>query len=116
MKYRQLSLGEIAAHLGAEVEGDPTVVIRRAQRLEDASPGDITFADNPRYAPQIGATRASAVILDSSTPAPGKTVLRVTGDPRLAFARTLTLLLEAERRSAGVRPGAYPGLFTRGVA
>ena len=86
-----MQLGDLAAQLGCDVEGDASIEIRRAATLEEAEPGDITFLANPKYAVALAATRASAVIAApnvSNAPCP---VVR-TNNPYLAFARAIGLL------------------------
>ena len=60
----------------------------RVSGIEDAGPGDLTFVANPRYAPRLATTRASAVIVspDLQTPAAEP---RLARNPYLAFARAV---------------------------
>lgn len=103
-KILNLRLSDIAGHLGCRVEGDPTVDIRRLASIDRAGPGDLTFVANPKYATQLGTTRASAVIVgesdrvDRATPLP----LIRSANPYLSFARALTLFVEPSRPAAGV--------------
>ena len=55
-----MQLGDLAAQLECELEGDASVDIRRVATLEDAEPGDITFLANSKYASALSTTRASA--------------------------------------------------------
>jgi len=59
------TLREIAAWTGATLADDARGDERIADvaALEAASPGDLTFLDNPRYLPQLRASRAAAVFL-----------------------------------------------------
>ena len=84
-----MKLQEIASRLECRLEGDGGIEIRRIAPLEDAGPGDLTFFANPKYAPRVRDTRASAVIMPDGAdlaPPAGVAVLRTT-NPYLAFAR-----------------------------
>ena len=104
----------LAAHLGATVEGDGSVVITGAAPLETATQGELTFLANPRYAAHLATTRAGAVIVDAKAQRPpgGSVLLRVP-KPHLAFARALQFLVKAERHQPGVHPGAHVDIAAR---
>ncbi len=98
-------LREIAERLGCVLRGDGEVDIRRVAGIERASEGDLTFVANPKYAAQLAATRASAVIVhpETSTPLPAL----LTHNPYLAFARAVALLHPEPRPAAGIDPSAH---------
>lgn len=98
----------LAAHLGATVEGDGSVLITGAAPLQTATQGELAFLANPRYAAHLATTRAGAVIVDAKAQRPpsGSVLLRVP-KPHLAFARALQFLVKAERHQPGVHPGAH---------
>jgi UDP-3-O-[3-hydroxymyristoyl] glucosamine N-acyltransferase len=98
-------LSELAERLGCRLEGDGTIDITRVAGLEAAGPGDISFFSNARYLPALRATRASAVILADDGPAAPAAMLRA-GNPYLAFARALDILMPAARPTPGVHPSA----------
>jgi len=54
-------LSEIAAQLGLILQGDDAEVIG-VNTLEGAGPDEVSFLANPKYADQLAATRAGAVI------------------------------------------------------
>ena len=98
------TLDDLARRTGASLDGDGAVRVSRVATLERAGPGAIAFLANPKYAPQLATTRASAVIV-----APGdadRTTLPklVTPTPYLAYARVATLL----HPSPAPAPGAHP--------
>ncbi len=99
-----MTLAELADRLGCRLEGDPSLVITRVAALEDAGPGDVSFFANPRYAPALARTRATAVIAADGIEVPGA-ALR-TDEPYVAFARALDLLHPAARPAAGVHATA----------
>ena len=57
------TLQELAAMSGGELTGDPGQVISGAASLMEATTGEITFFADPRYAPLLRKTRASAIFV-----------------------------------------------------
>lgn len=100
------SVGDLAAYLGGEVSGDPSIGITGLAGLDDAKEGDLTFLANPRYAGKVATTRASAVVIAPGGELYGRTGI-VVADPYLAFAKLLTLFTSRPRVSKGIMPGAY---------
>ena len=100
-----MKLGDLATHLGATLNGDPTIDITSAAGLEDAGPGQLTFLSNPRYTPLARTTRASAVLVDPKFEPIAAPTLRID-NPYLAFARALELLYPAPAYPPGVHPTA----------
>ena len=96
----------IAERLGCALEGDGSIDISRVAAIEDAGPGDITFFANPRYAAELRATRASAVILGEQAEAAPCAMLR-TKQPYLAFAQAVALFADPWRPAPGIDPRAY---------
>ncbi len=88
---RELTLAELARHLGGELEGDGTVVVHGVAGIRDAQPGEITFVANPRYAPLVATTRASAVIVARAWDRPAGTALIRVDDPDRAFTEAAAL-------------------------
>ncbi|HEY7501630.1 MAG TPA: UDP-3-O-(3-hydroxymyristoyl)glucosamine N-acyltransferase [Vicinamibacterales bacterium] len=96
-----MKLQDIAARLDCRVDGDGTIDIRGVARIEDAGPGDLTFFANPKYAAELRATRASAVILGDNAEAAPCAMLRAR-QPYLAFARAVSLFEDPWRPAPGV--------------
>ncbi|MCM3881947.1 MAG: UDP-3-O-(3-hydroxymyristoyl)glucosamine N-acyltransferase [Vicinamibacterales bacterium] len=101
-----MRLSELAERLNCRLEGDGGLDIRRVAGLEQAEPGDVTFFANPRYAPALRRTRASAVILKDDAPAAPCAMLR-TQEPYLAFANALSLFVAAPQPALGVDRLSY---------
>ncbi|HAL91837.1 MAG TPA: UDP-3-O-(3-hydroxymyristoyl)glucosamine N-acyltransferase [Verrucomicrobia bacterium] len=82
-----LTTGELAAKLGAVLEGDPGTVLRGVADLRAAGAGQVSFAGNPKYLPEVAASGASAVIVpkEAAVPSPRPALLRVA-DADAAFA------------------------------
>ena len=96
-----MKLREIAERLSCRLEGDGEIDIRRITGIEDAAEGDLTFYTNPKYAPELRQTKASAVILSEHAEAAPCAMLRVS-HPYLAFAKAVELFADARRPAAGV--------------
>ena len=96
-----MKLVDLAARLGCRLEGDGAIEIVRVCGLEEAGPGDVTFLANPRYAPLLATTRASAVIVaDDVTTAPCATLR--TSHPYLAFADAVAALAPPRAAARGI--------------
>ncbi|MGD9904373.1 MAG: UDP-3-O-(3-hydroxymyristoyl)glucosamine N-acyltransferase [Vicinamibacterales bacterium] len=100
-----MQLSELAERLGAVLDGDGTIEVHRVAGIEQAGPGDVTFLANPKYAAALGATRATAVILDPSAPPAPCAMLRVA-NPYLAFARAAQAFAPPRTVPPGVHPTA----------
>lgn len=100
-----MKLSEIAATLGARLEGNGAVEITGVAGIEEAGPGQLTFVANPKYAAAAKTTRASAVIVAEDFPALAAATLR-TKNPYLAFARALELFYQPPQYAPGVHPTA----------
>jgi UDP-3-O-[3-hydroxymyristoyl] glucosamine N-acyltransferase len=82
-----LTLGSLAVRHGCELRGDPAVLVDRVATLAEAGPGAVTFLANALYRSQLGATRASAVILAAEDAAECPVAALVCPSPYLAYAR-----------------------------
>jgi UDP-3-O-[3-hydroxymyristoyl] glucosamine N-acyltransferase len=100
-----MTLQELAAHIGATLEGDGAVEVRRVAALDTAGAGDVSFLANASYASQVAGTRASAVILGLTGGTAPCAVLRAR-DPYLAFARAAAALAPPSTLPTGVHPTA----------
>jgi UDP-3-O-[3-hydroxymyristoyl] glucosamine N-acyltransferase len=96
---------ELAAAVGATVEGNGDLELRAVASPERAGPRDLIFADSPKEAPRAQSSAATCVIAAPDVELPGKTVLR-SATPKLAFAKAATLLKERPPIATGVHPTA----------
>ena len=97
----ELRLAAIVAALGGELHGDANQCIMGLAPLEVASSNQLSFVSNPRYQPQLAASKAACVVV---APALKEAALRrgaciVTDQPYLYFAR-LSQLWRATLRAA----------------
>ena len=87
-----LTLAALAERCGAALDGDGSVRISHVGTLESAEPGAIAFLANPKYAAQLGATRASAVIVSPSDARHTTLPKLVSPHPYLTYARVAAVL------------------------
>jgi UDP-3-O-[3-hydroxymyristoyl] glucosamine N-acyltransferase len=99
-------LGELAAELGLEVEGDADVLLRGVAALESAGPEDLVFVRSPRFDAPLAASRAGAVIAPPGLDTGGRPTLRSL-QPGLDFARAVRRVAPEPRPAPGVHPSAW---------
>jgi UDP-3-O-[3-hydroxymyristoyl] glucosamine N-acyltransferase len=98
-----MKLGEIASTLDCELAGDAEIQITGVSGLEHAGPGQLTFLANPKYAPRVKDTLASAILAQQSIE--GIATL-VSKNPYLDFARALALFYQPPRPAGGIHSTA----------
>lgn len=106
MTKASFTLGEIATALGAELRGDPGVVIHGLATLQAAGPGQLSFLANPSYGRYLPETRASAVILSPRMAENSPTNVLLLDNPYLGYARLSHWFDPAPVASPGVHPSA----------
>ncbi len=102
----RVRLAELAVRFGCELRGDPDAVVDRVATLADATPGAIAFLANPRYRRQLGATRATAVVLDASLADECPVAVLAHANPYATFARIAALLHPPAPFAPGVHSAA----------
>ncbi len=105
-----LTLAEAAAIAGGELRGgDPARSVATVGPLREAGPQAISFLDNRRYAAELEATAAAAVVLRGAflDRVPAGTAAIVTDNPYLGFARIAARL----HPRPAPRPGTHPTAF-----
>jgi UDP-3-O-[3-hydroxymyristoyl] glucosamine N-acyltransferase len=105
---RIYSLAHLAQHLGAELVGDPDLVIEGIANLLTAGSRQISFLSNVTYQKYLAETRAGAVIIapDLAESFAGNKL--VIANPYLAYAR-LTQLFSRQCSLKGIHPSAVIG-------
>ena len=86
----ELTLSEIAKHLGGDVIGDSSCKISGVSEIQSSEPNTITFLGNPLYHKYLKKTNAAAVLVTDPSLLNGKNGI-VVKNPQLAMARTLAL-------------------------
>ena len=100
-----MKLGDLAAQLGCQLEGDHDLEVTRVAGIDQAGPGDLTFLANSKYAAQVATSRATAIIVAADVRGAHGALLR-TPNPYLAFARAIRLLNPMSSPPAGIHPSA----------
>ncbi|RTR03413.1 UDP-3-O-(3-hydroxymyristoyl)glucosamine N-acyltransferase [Halomonas nitroreducens] len=105
-----LSLAEIAAHLGARLQGDGERRVRGLATLRDAGPEQVSFLANRAYLKDLPGTRAAAVLLHPSHAGECPCDCLTLDNPYLGYAE-LSRLFDplAGRETVGVHPSAVVG-------
>ncbi|MCG8516790.1 MAG: UDP-3-O-(3-hydroxymyristoyl)glucosamine N-acyltransferase [Pseudomonadales bacterium] len=106
MTQKTYTLGEIAAALGAELQGDPDVRVEGLATLQAAGPGQLSFLANPAYARFLADTRASAVIVAPAMAEKSATNVLLLDNPYLGYARLSHWFDPAPVAPSGVHPTA----------
>src|SRR6266851_4369183 len=98
-----MRLRDIASALGCELIGDGDLDITGVAGMEHAAPGELTFLANPKYAPKVKHTRASAILTAEALHDLPIASL-VSGNPYLDFARALELFYQPPKPKPGIHP------------
>lgn len=102
----EISLAELAALLGGQLEGPPERRVSGIKGLEDAGPQDLAFLANPKYARFLPQCRAGAVLVKPEQQVPESLAVIRVADPYLAFAKVLTVATAKPYQALGVHPRA----------
>jgi UDP-3-O-[3-hydroxymyristoyl] glucosamine N-acyltransferase len=108
----EMAAGELARRIGAEVVGDPEVVLRGAASLTGAGPEDLAFFAHKQYRDQLAGTEAAAVILPREALEGYSGTALVAANPYAAWAQALDLLFPPPQPKGGVH---YTAILGEGV-
>ena len=100
-----LTTAEIAKSLAGEVLGDASAPLTGFANADAAKPGDLTFAENAEYFAAAEASAATAIIAGKDAVSTKKIVIRVA-NPRVAFAKALTIFFPEPKFAPGIHPSA----------
>jgi UDP-3-O-[3-hydroxymyristoyl] glucosamine N-acyltransferase len=98
-----MKLREIADRLGCRLEGDGELEITGVAGMEHASAGHLTFLANPKYAPKVRHTKASAILVSEALVGLPIASL-VSENPYHDFARALAFFYQPPQPAAGIHP------------
>ncbi|GHV53923.1 UDP-3-O-acylglucosamine N-acyltransferase [Deltaproteobacteria bacterium] len=101
----EITVSAIAEKLGLSYRG-ADLVITGVNSLDDASPSEISFLANPKYAHILPATRAGCVIVTEDYADKVKCAL-ISSNPYGDFGRTLALFAKKQGDFSGVSPDAF---------
>lgn len=93
----QFTAQQIAAFLGGDVVGDAQVSVSNLAKIEEGTPGTLTFLSNPIYTQYIYTTQASIVLVrrDFEPEHPISSTLIKVDDPYSCLTRLLELVNQA---------------------
>lgn len=101
------TLSELAAHVGGEVLGDPSLRIRGVNGLAEASADELSFYSNRKYRSEFERSRAAAILVGADVAERSGTSLVRVPNPYVAFARISQLFSPRPRFPAGVHARAW---------
>src|SRR5713226_4615700 len=104
--------GELAAAIGAGLEGDKTFEVRGVAAPERAGLHDLIYVEAAKHAERAAASAALCVIAGEGVALAGKTVLRHK-HAKLAFAKAAALLLDRPPIARGIHPTAIVAPLAR---
>lgn len=84
----EMTLSELADHLGGRLDGDGDVTVTGMASLSEAGPDDVAFLANDKYIPQMAETKAAAIIVTTDYDGPGDPLIRCD-DPYFAFRNAM---------------------------
>ncbi|MDO8683859.1 MAG: UDP-3-O-(3-hydroxymyristoyl)glucosamine N-acyltransferase [Armatimonadota bacterium] len=103
---------DLAELVGGELLGDGSCEITGVSSIEEAMPGDLVFAQDPRYLRQAAESAASAIVAQQGARNTGKPLILVE-EPRYAFARILEMFGPTSKVEPGIHPTAHTGEIFR---
>ena len=105
----EISAQQLAALVGGTVDGNANVVINNYAKIEEATPGCLTFLANPKYTHFIYTTQASAVLVrsDFEPEQPVSATLIRVADPYATLAQLLNLVQSQQPSKHGVEQPSF---------
>jgi UDP-3-O-[3-hydroxymyristoyl] glucosamine N-acyltransferase len=101
-----IRLADLAARIGATLDGDGEVRVHRVATLENAGPGSLAFMTSVRYRAQLASTRAAAVIMAPANARATMLPKLLHSNPYAAYATAAAILYPAAPALPGVHPTA----------
>lgn len=100
---------QIAGILEGEIEGNPDVEVFKLAKIEEGTPGSLTFLANPKYKSFIYSTKASVTIVDKAfvpEHAITTTLIKVT-DAYKAFSQLLSYYNQIKLNKFGIEQPSF---------
>ncbi len=94
-------LSEIVSFVSGRYDGPSDVTITGVAPLADAADGQLSFLANPKYAPQLEATRASAVLVGNDIAGASPNWIRVD-NPYFAMSRVVARFFDQKPMPRGI--------------
>lgn len=100
---------QIADLLQGQVDGDPGAKVSRLSKIEEGTPGSLSFLANPAYIPHIYKTAASVVIVnrDFQAESPITATLVRVENAYQSFAKLLEVYNTISRDKKGIESNAF---------
>ncbi len=96
---------ELADHLHATLDGDPSALISGLAGPEDAGAEDLIYVDSAKHLLRCESSAARCALVREGLKLPGKTLI-VVREPKLAFAKAAAWMLEQQPIASRVHPTA----------
>ncbi len=108
----QFTAEQIAAFLGGEIVGDATVSVSNLAKIEEGTPGTLTFLSNPLYTQYLYTTQASIALVrrDFEPEKPVTPTLIKVDDPYTCLTRLLELVEQARGQKSGIEEPSHIAL------
>ncbi len=105
----EFTASQIAGFLQGSVEGDPEARVNNLAKIEEGTPGTLTFLANPKYTPFIYTTGSSVIVVNRDFVAaqPVKGTLVRVADAYSAFAQLMSMFGDKGETLTGVAGSAY---------
>ena len=87
-----IRLGELATRFGCDLRGSPDAEVDGVASLKAAGPRSLSFFSNPRFADELAATRAGAVVLREDAADAAPCAALISTNPYATYARIAALL------------------------
>jgi len=110
----KITAAQIAEVLNGEIDGDENVSVSTLAKIEEGTPGSITFLANPKYTSFIYETKSSIVIVNKSFVSENKisaTLIKVD-DAYKAFSKILEYYNQVKLMKSGIE---QPSVISEGV-
>lgn len=105
MERREVTVAELAAHVGGRVRGDGERLIRGVASVESAAEGEIAFVEDSKLFESARSSNASCLIVPEGAQVDAPCLIEVR-KPKLAFALVAELLHPPKRRAGARHPTA----------
>jgi UDP-3-O-[3-hydroxymyristoyl] glucosamine N-acyltransferase len=102
---RDITVAELARHVGGRVRGDETVLIKSIASLESAGAGEIAFLEDKKLMEGAGPSGASCLIVPEGAQVDAPCLIE-TKRPKLAFALIAELLHPPKRHEPAIHETA----------
>ena len=99
---------QIAAYIGGEIVGDENVAVHTFAKIEEGTPGALSFLSNPKYTAYIYETQSSIVLVNNDFVAerPIKATLIKTANAYESLAKLMKLYESVKPKKKGISPMA----------